>query len=112
MHKTCLLILIISIFFPENQNHSDIFEDSLLQDIEEIKEMERAKSHSHGRHFMDQHGGHFDTSFYTEYTGQSYLTGAHAVEIAPDTIIPPISPYSSLFSPQLFIGLCMTLLIA
>ena len=60
----------------------------MLQDIEEIKEMERAKSHSHGRHFMDQHGGHFDTSFYTEYTGQSYLTGAHAVEIAPDTITP------------------------
>ena len=59
----------------------------MLQDIEEIKEMERAKSHSHGRHLMDQLGGHFDTSFYTEYTGQSYLTGAHAVEIAPDTII-------------------------
>ena len=45
----------------------------MLQDLEEIKEMERAKSHSHGRHFMDQPGGHFDNSFYTEYTGQSLL---------------------------------------
>ena len=44
----------------------------MLQDLEEIKEMERVKSHSHGRHFMDQPGGHFDNSFYTEYTGQSF----------------------------------------
>ena len=57
--------------FSENQNQSaEFFPDSLLQDFEEIQELERIKNHQQsrgGRHLIDPH---FDTSFYTDFTGE------------------------------------------
>ena len=44
-----------------------VFSDSLLQDIEDIHELERAKNRRHGA--MEPH---FDTSFYSEYAGQEH----------------------------------------
>ena len=65
MDLLCILTFLFSkLTISENQNHSEVFEDSLLQDFQDFQEIEHLKKQNNGGHFMDTH---FDTSYYTDY---------------------------------------------